>query len=111
MQQLSDVTPITQLYDGGFDLDLLKSSYNNLRWTVAVDYLLTIDSKYEANLPGLAYDYYGDTSYWRAILMFNGLNDPISDIIVGAVIGLPSRTSLDQFFTANNTTLNPVLSL
>jgi hypothetical protein len=109
MQQYSDVTPTTRLLDNRFDLDVLQSSYNNIRWTVVPDTIITIDSKYEANLPGLAYDYYGDQTVWRAILAFNGLNDPISDIIVGSVIGLPSRSSLDTYMASSNTGLQTAL--
>lgn len=105
MQEYSQVTPTTQLLNNQFDLDVMSSSYNNIRWAVVPDAIITIDSKYEANLPGLAYDYYGDQSVWRAILSFNGLQDPISDVIVGSVIGLPSRASLDKYMATANTAL------
>ena len=105
MQDFSAVTPVTTLFDNRYDLDIFKSSYSNIRWGVDVDVVITIDSKYEANLPGLSFDYYGDQNYWRAILSFNGLQDPISDICVGTTIGLPSRSSLDKFMTAKNKTL------
>ena len=111
MQDYSAVTPVELLTNGKYDLDAIRSSYANIRWGVAPDVIITIDAKYEANLPGLAYDYYGDQSYWRAILKFNGLNDPLADICVGASIGLPSRASLDRFLTAKNATLNPSLTI
>jgi hypothetical protein len=97
MQQYSTVTPVVKLLDNTYDIDIFNSRYANMRWSVVPDVLITIDSKYEANLPGLAFDYFGSQDYWRAILAFNGLNDPLNDICVGAVIGLPSRSSLDTF--------------
>lgn len=111
MQTYSEVTPVAQLFDGGYDLDVFNSSYANMRWGVAVDVIVTIDSKYEANLPGLAFDYYGSQEYWRAILAFNGLHDPLADVCVGTTIALPSRSSLDQFMTSKNAQLTKTLSL
>lgn len=111
MQDYSAVTPTTTLLNNREELDFLKSSYTNMRWGVAVDVVITVDSKYEANLPGLAFDFYGDQSYWRAILKFNGLHDPINDICVGTQLGMPSRSSLDRFMTAKNTSLTKALVL
>jgi hypothetical protein len=102
MDEYSDVTPTTQLLNNRYDLDIHKSGYNNIRWAVVPDAVITIDAKYEANLPGLAHDYYGDQTLWRAILAFNGLQDPLSDIVIGSIIGLPNRSSLDKFLATNN---------
>lgn len=99
MKSYSDVTPIIQLMDGTYDLDVQSSEYANVRWNVPVDRLVTITAPYVANLPGLAYDVYGNQDYWRAILAFNGLQDPISDVQVGVVIGLPNDAGLQAFLT------------
>jgi len=98
----SVATPLTTLLNGLTDIDILSSRYVNMRWMVQVDKVITIDAKYEANLPGLAYDYYADQEYWRAIMAFNGLSDPITDVCVGAQIGLPNKSSLDAFFASSS---------
>lgn len=74
--------------------DVFTSAYRNLRFNVLMDKYITVDAKYEANLPGLAFDTYGDTELWRAILYANGLHDPLNDIVVGCRIGLPEAASL-----------------
>ena len=99
MKSYSDVTPTIQLMDGTFDLDVQNSEYTNVRWGVPVYKIITITSAYVANLPGLAYAVYGNQDYWRAILAFNGLQDPISDVQVGVVIGLPNDAGLQAFLT------------
>lgn len=109
MKNYSDVTPTVQLLDGTYDLDTLASSYTNVRFGVSVTNLFTINAKYAANLPGLAYDVYGSTEYWRAILAFNGLQDPISDIQVGTVIGLPDDAELQAFLAATNQNISVTL--
>lgn len=99
MKAYSDVTPVITLMNGAIDLDIQNSEYANVRWGVPVDKLFTVTAPYVANLPGLAYAIYGNQAYWRAILAFNGLQDPISDIQVGVVLGLPNDAGLQAFLT------------
>ena len=105
MKTYREVTPVVQLLDNTLELDIFKSSYVNLRFGVVPTQIVIIDAKYQANLPGLAYDFYGDQEYWRAILAFNGLTDPISDITVGQKIGLPDAGSLQAFMADKNESL------
>lgn len=107
----SAVTPLTVLFNGVTDLDILTSQYANMRYSVSVDKVITIDAKYEANLPGLAFDYYADVEYWRAIMWFNGISDPINDVCVGSQLGLPNKSSLDAFFAAAAATANNTLTI
>lgn len=107
----SEVTPTTQLLTKEYDLDIFKSSYVNMRFGVLPAKVITIDSRYQANLPGLAYDFYGDQRYWRAILAFNGLVDPISDVLVGTRIGLPDESSLRAFMAKKNISLAESISV
>lgn len=92
-----DFSSLTSFKDNKYDI--FNSLYKNLRFHVYMAKYITIDSKYEANLPGLAFDTYGDTALWRAILYANGLSDPINDIIVGARIGLPDADSLYAYLS------------
>jgi hypothetical protein len=103
MLTYSQTTPIVIDHDNTYQADILNSKYKNLRYRVTYDRLVTIDAKYEANLPGLAYDYYGDQEYWRAILMANGLIDPLTEICVGLTLGLPSVESLDAIMAQSTT--------
>ena len=105
MKEYSEVTSVVQLLDTSYDLDHLTSSYTNLRFGVLPARIIMIDSKYQANLPGLCHDFYGDQKYWRAVLAFNGLVDPINDVVVGARIGLPDPVSLQSYMARRNVTL------
>lgn len=101
----SEVTPFT--LDVGFDP--FKSAYKNLRFNVRMARFITIDSKYQANLPGLAHDVYGDKNYWRAILYANGLSDPINDVVVGVRLGLPDIDSLKAYLSRDTETRQRVV--
>ena len=105
MKDYSEVTPTIRLLDNTLDLDIANSSYVNMRFSVLPVQVITIDAKYQANLPGLAYDFYGDQKYWRALLSFNGLVDPINDIVVGIRLGLPDPASLEAFMAQGNSSL------
>ncbi len=105
MKEYNEVTPAILLLNNSFDLDVFKSSYTNMRFGILPAQIITIDSKYQANLPGLAYDVYGDQKYWRAILSFNGLADPINDVVVGTRIGLPDQSSVQAFMARRNPSL------
>ena len=89
--------------DNTQQLDILQSKYVNIRYGVSIERHVTIDSKYEANLPGLAYDYYGDVEMWRVIMEVNGLSDPLNDVVVGAVLAMPTRASVDAFLASAKT--------
>lgn len=105
MKKYNEVTPVVRLLNNESDLDSLDSSYTNIRFGVLPSKLVIIDAKYQGNLPGLCYDYYGDQEYWRAVLAFNGLIDPVNDITVGVRIGLPDPVSLQAYMVRPNESL------
>lgn len=99
MRTYGQATPVTKLLNNVFELDELNSAYTNLRYTAVLETIVTVDARYEANLPGLAYAYYGDQEYWRAIMAFNAMVDPFMDMVVGTQIRLPSKVSVDAALT------------
>lgn len=81
-------TPQTSWY---LDLLVLKDIRRD-----ATDQLVTIESKYE-NRPWLmAWDQYGDSNYWWAIVLLNldQIRDPIYDFTSGKQIYIPTRDRL-----------------
>lgn len=104
MKTYSEATPLELLMDGKVDVDILNSLYKNMRYSVAPERLIILDAKYASNLPGLAYDYYGDTKYWFAILSFNGLQDPINETRAGVRLMLPAKTDIDALLASVGST-------
>lgn len=100
MKQYSQATPITTTLDGTRDYDHLTSLYRNLRYTVAPERTIILDARYEFNLPGLAFDYYGSVHYWRAIMWFNAIVDPLKDTRAGTSITLPSKIDIDALMAS-----------
>lgn len=88
-----------------------KSAYKNIRFALPVAQQVTINSVYAANLPGLANDVYGDTSLWRMILAYNGLQDAISDICVGKVLSLPAKADVISYLSSQQNNQTPTFSI
>jgi hypothetical protein len=83
------------LESGAFDI--WDVTPNNMRFNVPSATTVIVDSSLEANLPAIAYTYLGDQDLWWAILYYNGLTDPLSDIYSLKVLNIPDRQSLISF--------------
>lgn len=76
-------------------LNIWDSVINNLRQLPYSD-LVAVDAQWQHNLPGLAQQYLGSMYLWWAVLMYNGLYDPIDDIVPGVVLKIPDKSSLSS---------------
>lgn len=84
--------------------DIFRSGFKNLRFNVQISQQIQLDATTAANLPGLAYSLYGDSSLWRVLLAFNGLTDPLSDVAVGIILQIPTKSQVIGYLSsqANN---------
>lgn len=78
----------------GKQRSIFKSAYKNARFILRPGRRITVSQQDIANLPGIAYREYGSTDLWRIILSFNGIKDPIQDIVPGTVLILPTKSSV-----------------
>lgn len=92
-------TRYTPVDNTGTQYSVAKSAFKNIRFALPISRQITIDSKYMANLPGLAYDLYGDTSLWRMIMAYNGLQDAVNDICVGKVLNVPLKSDVIAYLS------------
>lgn len=94
-----DYSKYTKVDSSGKDYSVHRSGYKNIRFALVAVREIIVTQSDIANLPGLSFRIYGDTSYWRILLAFNGLNDPIQDIYVGQRLKVPSLASITQHLT------------
>ena len=73
--------------------DIFNANFRHIR-NVQEQQRVVIDAAYAHNLPGLAHEYLQDTGLWWALLMYNGLQDPINDVVPGITIRIPNRNQL-----------------
>lgn len=83
--------------------DIFRSGYKNLRFNVQQTQQLQLDAGTAYNLPGLAYKLYGDTSLWRALLAYNGLSDPLTDIQPGVTLIIPTKADVVAYISRQTT--------
>jgi hypothetical protein len=103
-----DWTNYTVVDNTGTDWDVFSSAYKNLRFNVPTNQQIQLTASTAANLPGLAYLYYGDTSLWRALLAYNGWSDPLSEVAPGVVMNIPTKAALLQYLSSQKATNVPV---
>ncbi len=89
-----DQNQYMQKTDDGASLNFWDADFKNLHLRVPVQETVIVDARWEANLPGLAAEKLGSRYLWWAILMYNGLDDAITDVYPGRVLRIPSRTAL-----------------
>lgn len=91
--------------------DVFKSGYKNVRFSVQPNTQFVLTATTMANLPGLAYQLYGDTSLWRTLLAYNGYDDALSDMCVGLKLSIPTKADIMAFASAQQNNDNPQLTL
>jgi hypothetical protein len=103
-------TNYTPLDNSGY-WNIFRSGYKNLRFNVqpTQQYQLTVNDV--ANLPGMAYRFFGDTSLWRGLMSYNGLSDPLSDIQVGMVFRIPTKADLLAYLSATKNTASTTITI
>lgn len=84
----------TSATDDGGSIDIWDAAFNNLHLYVTTAETITIDATWESNLPGLAAEKLGSRYLWWALLMYNGLIDPLRDVKPGVRLRIPDRSSL-----------------
>jgi hypothetical protein len=90
--------------------DIFRSAYKNIRFSAPpiTQYQLTAVDM--ANLPGLAYRFYGDTSFWRGLMGYNGISDPLSQVAVGITINIPSRSDMIAYLSKQTKNANTTIT-
>ena len=81
--------------------NIWDSTAKNFRFNVPYDRVIRVSASDEANLPGIAYRYLGDTSLWWVLLEYNGLTDPIEDLKVGMSLKIPQRKALIAYLESS----------
>jgi hypothetical protein len=70
--------------------DWLNVSYLDLQ-EKAVDYQFHIVSETDIAQPdAIAYNYYGDSNWWWLLCSFNGIVNPMTDMVLGQRLKIPN---------------------
>lgn len=91
--------------------NVFKSAYKNIRFGVRVAQKITLTAADAANLPGLSFRLYNTPNLWRGLLAVNGLNDAISDVVVGMSLNIPPKSDLIAYLAQQQSNSNPTLNI
>lgn len=83
--------------EDGTHFDFWGAAFNDMHLYVQELTRIQIDAEGAANLPGLAAKFLGSRYYWWVLLMYNGLYDPLNDIIPGAILKIPNPQQLNTY--------------
>jgi hypothetical protein len=85
-------------------LNYMSAKYKNIKFLLEPQDSYQITSSDASNLPGLAHKFYGDKGYWWIIGLYNGILDPVTDLVPGTVIQLPSLTDINNLLSTGGDT-------
>jgi hypothetical protein len=101
----------TPLDSTGNNYDIFSSAYKNIRFAIQPQTQYQLTSTDMANLPGLAYKFFGDVSFWRILLAYNGISDPLSEVAVGVVLNIPARSDVIAYLSQQSANSGATLTI
>jgi len=104
----SKYTPLDNTLD---QYDVFQSGYKNIRFNIQQQQQIQLDNSNAYNLPGIAYQAYGDTSLWWAIMVYNGLSDPLTDIQPGIVLLLPAKSTIQSYISRQSSSSSSTMTV
>lgn len=104
-------TAFTPVDSTGTAYSIFRSGFKNLRFSVRVASTVTLDSSQAYNLPGLSQQLFNDTSLWQALLSFNGLSDPMTDIYPGLTLNVPYKSDIVAYVSKVNKDGNQTVTI
>ena len=102
-----DYSNYTPLDNTQTSYNVFKSAYANIKYGPATNNQYTIQMHDMCNLPGICDGLYGDSSFWHALVRFNGIVDPMQEIYPGFVMNVPSKSDVIAYLTKNQQSANP----
>ena len=95
----------------GRQRSIFKSSYKNLRFILDLQGLRVLSDADSSNLPGLSDELYGTPDFWRILLSYNGLVNPIQDVYAGQTLRIPTKASIVRELTQQQNNQTVVLRI
>jgi hypothetical protein len=92
----------TPVDNTGEAYSIFTSGFKNIRFSVRINQTITLTSAQAYNLPGLSQELFNDTSLWLALLAFNGLSDPLTDVYPVLSLNVPYKSDIVAYVSQNN---------
>jgi hypothetical protein len=97
---LGGTTEVSSFAIESWDANMLPSDVS--------DIVYFVEKKYEGKPQLLGYVFYGDTGLWWIICLYNGIIDPLEEIIEGKLLLIPTIERIKvQIFSSNSNNIIP----
>lgn len=63
--------------------------------------VIIVDDSMVANLPAISWDQYGSVDYWWIIAQVNNIIDPMSEVVSGKKLKIPSLSDIQAILQSN----------
>lgn len=111
---LADWSHCTPVYfdQSNYYYDPFRSTYKNLKYTLSTVSKYTVTKSDMGRIMTISYNIYKTTTLWRVLLEYNGINDPISELMPGVVLNCPDKNQAIAYLTNsdNMTSSNSMLA-
>lgn len=98
-----DFSRYTPVDNTGTSYSVFKGAYKNIRFALPMSTTHTVDESDMANLVGIAFRFYGDTSLWYMLLAYNGIQDQVQEVYPGLILQIPSKAAVIAYISAQQT--------
>lgn len=95
-----DINQFMAITDDGGSLNFWDADFRNLNLIISATETVLVDAEWSYNLPGLAAKKLGSRHLWWVLMVYNGLSDPINDVVPGVTLAIPDRHRLLAFLEA-----------
>lgn len=111
MQTDYDYSQHTPLDNTRLSYDVFRSGFKNIRFALSATQTYTVTQADEANLAGIAFKIYSDTSFWFLLLAVNSIQDPIQEVVAGLILNVPSKSDIIAYLSAQQNKQLPVFKI
>ena len=108
----SNLQSIVQPADGGDPfLDFLDGSYTSIGSALTKWRTHEVRAHDEYNLQIISDRYYGTVKLWWVIGTYNGIVNPLTELVAGTVLNIPTLESIEKYCRSSSATSAGVVSL
>lgn len=83
-----------------------KSTYKNIRFILNKTGTYTVTKKDIGRIATISFNVYGTTTLWRVLLEYNGIHDPLSELVPGVVLEIPDKAQAISYLTSVSSSSN-----
>lgn len=103
-------TPVYLDSNNVYHYDAFKSQYKNIRFILRQSSTYTVTKKDMGRIATISYNIYGTTTFWRILLEYNQIHDPITELYPGVTLAVPDKAQATAYLANSNSSAGTMTS-